>query len=85
MWPEGHVWKPGPAYPASGKSTSLSSTDPTPSVSGAEGAKPTTFPIPCPEGGIAYQPRVPTLGIPPAKQPRVLKERRIDARRAPWT
>ena len=38
MWPEGQVWKPGPAYPASGKSTSLSSTDPTPSVSGPERA-----------------------------------------------
>ena len=34
---EGQVWKPGPAYPASGKQTSLSSTDPTPSVSSAEG------------------------------------------------
>jgi len=29
------VWKPGTTYPASGKSTSLSSTDPTPSVSDA--------------------------------------------------
>ena len=38
---------------------------------------PTTCPIPCPEGGIAYQPRVPTLGIDPEKKPRVLKERRI--------
>ena len=38
---------------------------------------PTTCPIPCPEGGIAYQPRVPTLGIDPTKKPRVLKERRI--------
>ena len=27
--------------------------------------------------GIAYQPRVQTLGINPEKQPRVLKERRI--------
>ena len=27
--------------------------------------------------GIAYQPRVPTLGIHPQRQPRVLKERRI--------
>ena len=34
----GQVWKPGPAYLASGKSTSQSSTDPTPSVSGAKGA-----------------------------------------------
>jgi hypothetical protein len=32
-------------------------------------------PMPC--RGIAYQPRVPTLGIHPDKQPRVLKERRI--------
>jgi hypothetical protein len=32
-------------------------------------------PMPC--RGIAYQPRVPTLGIHPKKQPRVLKERRI--------
>jgi hypothetical protein len=32
------VWKPGTTYPASGKSTSLSSTDPTPSVSDANGA-----------------------------------------------
>ena len=31
--------------------------------------------MPC--RGIAYQPRVPTLGTHPAKQPRVLKERRI--------
>jgi hypothetical protein len=31
--------------------------------------------MPC--RGIAYQPRVPTLGIHPEKQPRVLKERRI--------
>ena len=38
---------------------------------------PTRCPIPCPEGGIAYQPRVPTLGIDPEKKPRVLKERRI--------
>ena len=33
----------GPAYPASGKSTSQSSTDPTPSVSGADGASPTSL------------------------------------------
>ena len=38
---------------------------------------PTRCPIPCPEGGIAYQPRVPTLGIHPKKESRVLKERRI--------
>ena len=31
--------------------------------------------MPC--RGIAYQPRVPTLGIPPLKQTRVLKERRV--------
>ena len=30
---------------------------------------PTRCPIPCPEGGIAYQPRVQTLGIPPEKNP----------------
>jgi hypothetical protein len=33
-----------------------------------------------PQRGIAYQPRVPTLGIHPAKKTRVLKERRISAR-----
>ncbi len=46
----------------------------------------TTFPIPIPPNhvpdpmpcrGIAYQPRVQTLGIHPAKETRVLKERRI--------
>jgi hypothetical protein len=35
----------GPAYPASGKSTSLSSTDPTLSVSGADGASHTSLGI----------------------------------------
>jgi hypothetical protein len=33
-----------------------------------------------PQRGIAYQPRVPTLGILPEKETRVLKERRISAR-----
>ena len=32
-----------------------------------------------PQRGIAYQPRVPTLGIPPEEETRVLKERRIGA------
>ena len=32
---------------------------------------------PMPQRGIAYQPRVPTLGLHPEKQTRVLKERRI--------
>ncbi len=32
-----------------------------------------------PQRGIAYQPRVPTLGIPPEEETRVLKERRIAA------
>ena len=32
-----------------------------------------------PQRGIAYQPRVQTLGIHPAKKTRVLKERRIAA------
>ena len=30
-----------------------------------------------PQRGIAYQPRGPTLGIPPEEETRVLKERRI--------
>jgi hypothetical protein len=34
---------------------------------------------PMPQRGIAYQPRVPTLGLHPEKQTRVLKERRIAA------
>ena len=32
-----------------------------------------------PQRGIAYQPRVQTLGIPPEEETRVLKERRIGA------
>ena len=36
---------------------------------------PVSATMPC--RGIAYQPRVPTLGIHPSKQTRVLKERRI--------
>ena len=32
-----------------------------------------------PQRGIAYQPRVPTLGMPPEEETRVLKERRIGA------
>jgi hypothetical protein len=47
--------------------------------------RPTAFPVPDPNRvsatmpcrGIAYQPRVPTLGLHPEKQIRVLKERRI--------
>ena len=35
---------------------------------------------PMPQRGIAYQPRVQTLGILPEKETRVLKERRISAR-----